>query len=272
VRAGPISQVTNVLGLEGEDQEAENWGNLQVFHKEGGEHMKKVLLFTLVAGLTASTANAATLWMSFPGSGGDPGQAVKEWTLATSETVDIEIYLTMVAGDNFTGGFHSNEPVALGPPRVPALLDQTAVGTPLAGWSSAASVAGLLGALGTQVNVADNTPLVPEIVGPGGVLWATQTIHQVDPTLHGEEKGNVDYEITFDHATVGLGYLKGGNAVNYIHSTLWAGYSGYYTYGAGSPGGTKIAPRDPLILHHIPEPASLALLALGGLAALRRRS
>ena len=236
--------------------------------------MKKVLLVMLVAGLAASTANAATLWMSFPGSGGEKANAVKEWTLATSETVEIEIYLDMLAGDNFTGGFHSNEPVALGPPRVPALLDQTAVATPLAGWSAAASVGGLLGALGTQVNIADNSPLVPEIVGPASVLWGTQTIHQVDPTLHGEEKGNVDYEITFDHATVGLGYLTaGGAAVSYVHNMGWASlYSGYYTYGAGSPGGNKIALRDPLILHHIPEPASLALLALGGIAALRRRS
>ena len=54
----------------------------------------------------------------------------------------------------------------------------------------------------------------------------------------------------------------------------FAAYSGYWTFGKGSPGVSTMAvqiPRDPLIITKIPEPASLAILGLGRLALLRRR-
>jgi hypothetical protein len=223
--------------------------------------MKKFVVTVLVVGMAATAADAATLRMNFPG-------GATEWTLAPSETVEVEIWIDLLAGDNFIGGFYSNE-------DAPGLLQQS-TSAPLPGWAADPFGDGkILGpTTGQQVNVGDATPLVQEITGPGSYLWAIQVIHQeADPPPP------VDYDVAFAHDSVNLFFYQ--NASNpSVNFTYWdpsgSGYAGYYSYGTGSPyvAGTKQhagQPANPLILHCVPEPGSLALLVLGGLSLLRRR-
>ena len=222
--------------------------------------MKKFVLMMAIVGLLAGSASAAQLWMSFPGSGGDPAQAAMEYTLATSETVDIDVYFQMNAGDTLSTLAFANE-LATG-------LDMTASQTPLAGWQDTSSY-GIVGQGATQV--AWSSLPGSHLVGPSAsVLIGTYTIHQLAGT------GNVDYDIAFNLQVPLLVWDVNAAAYTLLPTgNAYTTYAGYYHIGPGSPGYTTAFgpdPREALVLHHIPEPGSLALLALGGLALLRRRS
>ena len=215
--------------------------------------MKKVLLVLLVGGMLATTANAATLWMQFQGGG-------NEITVAPSDEIVVEIWFDIAhAGDTVSTVFHENQ--------LAAGLDQTASVAVPTNWSAG----GLNGPLGPGTNqfaVGADDPLTDSLGGVGSYHVGYQLIHQNIDTG--------DWEISFGDPGTFAQVLDAAGG-NY----LWWGdgtYAGYYTYGqgacyvAGNPK-TGLLPvaADPLIVHCIPEPSSLALLALGGLALIRRR-
>jgi hypothetical protein len=223
--------------------------------------MKKVVAL-LVVGMLASTAGAAELYMTFPG-------GATEWTLAPSETVDIEIHMQLNADDTFSTLYFGNMPLiepAEAPPGYIG-LEQTAVVSATEGWP-ATGADGPLGDGLTQWACAAQPGYV--IDTPGDYLIGYQTIHQL-PGF-----GPWDYELMFSFdPPIGVKKGDGSDFTLLCDTSSYAGYAGYYFIGLGSPGYVDgfgcTSPANPLILHHIPEPASLSLLVLGGLALLRRR-
>ena|GEM_PF-2586124 len=200
-----------------------------------GNIMTAVLMVATTVSL-ASVADAATLRMEF-------ADGSYEVTLASTEVVDIYVYLDLLDGDNFIGGYWSNE-------SAPGLV-QTTSATPTDGWSADPSGNGyLLGSTtGQQVNVGDNTPLEPEVLGPISVLVAIQTIQPASNAANG------DYEVMFDHDTVNLSWFdNAGAGVQTFEFSAEADSTGFYTYGKGSPevAATKMSPgidAAPLIVH-----------------------
>lgn len=244
--------------------------------------MKKVLVMIVAMALVGSTANAATLWMQFEGGG-------NEVTLVPSQNVNVEIWVDLVAGDTLSGvggpfwptstadqGAYPNyveglEAVAWGP------------GTDAMDWITPGGL-GVVGSPTHSISLA--APTAAQVIdGPGSFLLGVMTIHQnniinADSTYFNEDgTDEFDfYPIMFGGNPAAIPNLSNGTGADYPFSPVYQAYSGYYTWGQGAsavsgkgPGGAYNLPDNPLIVHCIPEPASLALLALGGLAIIRRR-
>jgi hypothetical protein len=214
--------------------------------------MKKAFLALLVVALVATASNAAVLSMKWAGT----DDAVID--MAASDSAVIEVWVDLASADDLINYFGANE-------SAPDVL-QTGVTTGITGWIDA-SVGGLLGAPGQQVSVG--TPGATNPISGGMFLIAEQTVH-----LEGTATLDDMIDITFDHASVGL--LDGTGAAYTFGPNLAGVVPHFYDYGLGSPGvadgGLGGSDRNPLGIHVIvPEPASFALLALGGIALLRRR-
>ena len=216
--------------------------------------MKRVVAVVLV-GMFAATAGAAELNLLF-------ADGSKEVTLQPSETVEVDVWFEMNAGDTLAAIGYRHD-AAPGLFNVPA-----AVPGPI-GWATG-STAGILGTPAEFVGFS-GPALAGPTANPPGVLVGSYTIHQLpDPPPP------ADYLITVD-VDVPMNIQKGDGSQYTLlcMGSGYQGYAGYFAIGSGSPGDTDgfacPSPADPLIVHCIPEPASLALLALGGIAALRRR-
>ena len=211
--------------------------------------MKKYVVALMAVGLLTTAANGAMLNLSFPG-------GLTEWTLATSESVEVEVWFQMNTGDSLAGvGFRNDS--APGLDQIGATPVQTA-------WTNS-STPGILGTPQQFVGFGGTPYNGPDT----GVLLGSVTIHQIQGT------GPIDYDITIDLDNPVSVQNAAGGGYTLVAPGAYTGYAGYYGIGTGSPGYVDgfggVAPANPLILHHIPEPGSLALLALGGIAMLRRR-
>jgi len=206
--------------------------------------MKTVCMTVLAVGWTACGAGAATLRMNFVG-------GVTEATLAVSETVDVELWIDLIAGETLAGVQFSNGP-ATG-------LDQTAVVAVPANWFQAANN-GPLGAGVTQVSLWANSDGV--LSSAGSQLLGRQTI-QATAELTGSP-----VEVTFVVAGLhpAVTNASGGALTLAAAGSADAGRAGFFSIGSGSPAytvGEEASPAQPLLVY----PASGGAGAAGGPAA-----
>ena len=264
--------------------------------------MKQSVTSLGIVMLLASSSHGAVLWMQFEGGG-------NEVTLHPSESVNVEIWLNLVEGETITGLSYGNWPTVpdtaesayprswydLYGPGVEG-LEQGVVDALPSGWSSNGSRTRV--ALGSYsheeaqfVNIfAQGWDDI--LVGPGSFHIANQPVYhnsitiaqsqyfngQVNDDFYDADKGKYFYPIMFGGDPVhgwgiNLSDMWGGD-VAFNPNYVAAGYSGYYTWGQGASAisgrGWSLA-DNPLKVFNNPEPASLALLLVGGLACLRRR-
>jgi len=254
--------------------------------------MKKGLLSILAVGLMATAANAAQLSLRFAG-------GATEVTMAgPSDSATIEVLLTFTApNDNgktpsSTSGINARFEVGDLLPGTGGsyILDGsnkfvvTETTTPIAGWTTSAS-----GGPGTTFNgeyffaAEDPTGVVRVSGAPAReVVLGSFTIHKATAGDLGDTF--IAFRVGAALPAVSDGGAAWGSRWQYnttIARNQWLMNSGT---GAGStslPGNPGDAgPQwgfhgyeslNPLIIHNVPEPSALALLALGGLAMLRRR-
>jgi len=250
--------------------------------------MKKVLLGILAVGLTATAANAATLGLRFAG-------GATEVTMANpSDSATIEVVLTWngtldqgknpskTSGGNFRFDVGSLAP-GVGGNYIQDGSDKFVVtghGTTNVGWNTDGS-----SAAGSVFNrsfffAAEDPTGANLITAPGGttVVLGSFTIHKA---LAGVGDTYIAFRVEDPLPSLSEGPTAWGGRWQYstqLSRNQWlmndAGVSA-----PGNPGDAD--PRwvshgyetlNPLVIHNVPEPSALALLALGGLAMLRRRN
>jgi hypothetical protein len=254
--------------------------------------MKKYVLTTVVVGLLATSASAGQLYMTF-------ADGSTEVTLGPSDTVQINVYFAFDALDynakansavtslNLRYDVYSNNPPATSPPggaypgvtmnhRNDKLFVESMTLHETSGWNSGATT-GIGGDLDSFYSSAvDQSGVgVPAPSTPGTFLMYSFVIHDA---IAVQETNYIAFTVNADGAGP-LPQVKDGTA---DWRFRWYGYANQlqrdYKLGTGNPGdehaphtwhGYELA--QPLIINNIPEPTSLALLALGGLAILRRR-
>jgi hypothetical protein len=248
--------------------------------------MKKSLLGILAVGVFATAANAATLSMRFAGGG-------NEVTLGPSDSVTVEVVITMGVNDGpktpskltgidmrfDVGGLADG---GFGPYVLDGGQDDklavTDVSSPIGAWSNAASILGSFDRLGFFMSVGDPAGTTG-VTGTGAVfdtVIATFVIHKAFSVLPPGPATDTYFVWRNEDPLPALynGPATWGNKFGY---TVENGRN-QFLHGQGSPGDAD--PRyvyhgyetmEPLIIHQIPEPSAIALMVLGGLAALRRR-
>jgi hypothetical protein len=252
--------------------------------------MKKGLLGILAVGIMATAANAATLSMQFAGGG-------NEVTLGASQSATVEIVITMGINDGAKSpskltGFDMRFDVggiAINPDAVgdqgsdgryvvdgSTKYDVTGI-TGFAGWSTAASDAvphvfngsyflsagdpnGLIGVVGTGAvfsTVVATFDIHKEVFEAGDTFIVIRQGAALPALYNGPAAWANRFPYTTEIPTVRNSFVTGlGNPSD--NGPQWDPYHGYSTL-------------QPLIIHNVPEPGALALLVLGGFAALRRR-
>jgi hypothetical protein len=255
--------------------------------------MKRVLLGVLAAGFMASAANAATLSMRFAG-------GATEVTMAgPSDSATIEVLMTFAANgiDNSTKTPSATSGVNLrfevgdivNDGNGPYIQDDfgqpdagkyvvTGAETPIAGWSTGASTVGSPFDSSFFFAAEDSTGVVRINGNPArSVVLGSFTIHKA--TL---SAGDTFIAFRIGAALPGIneGAQSWGSRFQYTNQVS---RNQWLVNDAGTPlpgnpgdGGPQFAfhgyeTLTPLIIHNVPEPSALALLALGGLAMLRRR-
>lgn len=220
--------------------------------------MRKQIFIVIGVLFVAASVNAATLSMRWRDTVGD-----KIFMIPSSTAVVEVVVEDMQVGDTLQGAFFSLESLILDP------ITHVSNDTDVPNWSADNVFTGF--PLGPSVFLVGVDTVTDFLTGPGTVVIGTFVIHFEDT---GAPIFGSEFEITFDHAANhGLVDMDGG-FYQFGISGAAAGYSGYYSFGKGSPGVTQMSdslPRDPLIVTYFPEPGSLGLVTLGGLAVFMRR-
>lgn len=216
--------------------------------------MKKALLSLAVVGLMAASANASTVSMRWQGTSGN------KVSLAPSGSAVIEVVLELPAGETNSGVFFQFEPQPAG-----LHVSDTAL---LPDWIAPNGGTGLLlGALGEQFDVSALAAGV--LSGPGTFVIAETLIH-LEPT--GDAIGT-EYEVAAD-LNANVGVVNGAGTLTTFFPNF-ANTPGFWTFGQGSGGrdggALGVSARDPLIITLVPEPGTIALLAIGGFGVVMRR-
>jgi len=214
--------------------------------------MKKTLLSLLVVGLMATTVNAATLSMRFADGGTEVFDA------APSDMITINVWFTPDTTD-------------IGQDLDNVLFKFTYAGDlehlTVEGWSAPAGW-DLIGGAAPSVPLGDyienyaNYGAAGDLAGLPIVIQDTVPILIFDVVLHVAAARESD---------ISIGFLQ---STDPPYPTISTGTNDWTKWPTTPP---VLFPRyyytdmTPLIIHNIPEPASLALLAMGGLLVLRRR-
>ncbi|HRX85414.1 MAG TPA: PEP-CTERM sorting domain-containing protein [Phycisphaerae bacterium] len=214
--------------------------------------MKKVLGI-LAVGMIATAANAATIGL--------------RWSDTTANLHEgpgtVEVYMQLLGGESIGGVVFNWGASDLN-------LTITDQGTNLNGWGEAGDLAG--GTVqGAQFSAGANPGF--NLQGPAGDVVIGYSAIGITGLLDGSTK-----EITAAIPQNAVGVVDGSGAAltwDARYNTTSPGYIAFGDY--GNPGwGTKTAmghqpTANPLLITKTPEPTSLALVALGGFALLRRR-
>ena len=207
--------------------------------------MKKALAL-LVVGVLATSANASIVFMEF-----DDGATTI--AAAPSDMITVHIFLDVFGTTDPLGAEEIGAFQATFLEELDLYQDATMVFPE--GWEDD-STGGPLDAGLQQVNWARSP--TGSIVGEGIHEIGTVTLHVADGAVFDDMN---PLELAF-WSEFSFARNPAGSAQTYNPAWAAARYATYYDFGTGGP-------DAPLTI--TPEPASFALLALGGLAALRRR-
>ncbi|HUU85932.1 MAG TPA: PEP-CTERM sorting domain-containing protein [Phycisphaerae bacterium] len=243
--------------------------------------MKRVVLFALSVALFAGVANAQTnpgtamLWIQ-PAGGGN------QINLVESETAVIQLWMNY--SSTGTGSLGA-EKINIGMDGQLDHLDAAGINFEVVGFNSF----GPWGVNGTFYTKShgqlDEAPYdnIPDYTGVGNLDWyqyqGTVTPPYSNQTGLLPNDGNILLDEIIIHGVTDGGSLN--NRVFFAGGLFRATWFEHYFYGGSQPDcfkeldfafGTGANKTAPVYVHvTVPEPASLALLAFGGLAVIRRR-
>ncbi|HNO80176.1 MAG TPA: PEP-CTERM sorting domain-containing protein [Phycisphaerae bacterium] len=229
--------------------------------------MRKLLAVALLAAI-AAPASAATLGLRFVGpNAGDDTNA----TVNAGESVQVEVTWEFSSASDAANGLGSISFNLTAAPENPAgglqgdLVATTALGmdnygTTLPNWTTGGTP-GLVGAV--QWAAGQNLP-ADAVTAAGVTVLGTFDITGLELGTHQFYIQRNITQFSPEPTT--------SQAISYSFNPGGDGYASQFNIGNGFAGTNTGTGAIPMTVNVTPEPAALALLALGGVAVLRRRS
>ena len=241
--------------------------------------MRKLVLLVLVLGM-ASVASAEVLTLrvvDLGASGGRDGTVGNE--LQASDVVGLEIYLETINVNAQYGGYWVDGlDISVDVESGPGALDIN-----FSGINDGAAIPGRLYGNWISAGVVDNPQKIAlsgENTYNGWTPWADQVDDGAyrlfwGMLFHCEGPGAVEVDINLNGPHVpGVYSYAGIGSRNYASTeSNWWIYPGPSWYWSQNPGLFQLQDADlgSIVINQIPEPITLGLLALGGVALIRKR-